>query len=682
MTEPVADDMTIELLSLRDEVERLRRAQCLREQADSQWQAQEERTRGILDSVACGILHISNDGRIQYANSHARRLLNLTQQELSGLTLRDFESRSIWPSGNHCEYDDYPAIKCLRTGEPQPATTIGLRLLDGNVQWAMIAAVAVLDSDSGRPASVIVTFTDINHSRHIEESLRQSEDRYRRLVEQAPDAIVVHRDGTIVFANDAAVQLWGAQSRSDLLGRDLLEFLHPRHRQIVKHRVQQSMAGETVALVDQLHLRFDGRVVHVEVTGLPCIYDGHPSVQAIFRDVTKRKRAERQVRKQREILKKFFDRIPAIVGFFDVEGRVKLVNRQWKRVLGWGKDLSTLELIALGFPDPEKRQEAADFWKTAQPGWKDFRVLVRDGRTLDISWAKIVLTDGTRIVIGKDVTKGKAREEALRRAKSELEQRVEARTLELSRKNLELQVEVAERRRAESQLQEKQRFLERMLSTHERDRQLVAYEIHDSFLQDVIAALMFIDASYDTRHETGEQAIERLERARKLLRKSIDEARRMISGLRPPIIDEQGIVAAIEYLVNEWNSRGLKIHFLHALQVQRLNGIVEAAIFRIVQEALTNVERHSQSHDAQVTLTQPGETIRLAIRDFGVGFDPGDVGEGHFGLQGIQERARLIGAAVSINSRPNEGTEIIVEIPARAARSAPGAAPPLAPVDG
>jgi signal transduction histidine kinase len=214
-----------------------------------------------------------------------------------------------------------------------------------------------------------------------------------------------------------------------------------------------------------------------------------------------------------------------------------------------------------------------------------------------------------------------------------------------------------------SELRKKLQFMEQMLSAYQRDRQLMAYEIHDTFLQDVIAALMFIDAAYDLRRTAGEQDLEGLERARTLLRKSIDEARRMISGLRPPIIDEQGIVARIENLASEMRSRGLQVHFAHAIDRQHFEPIVESTIFRIVHEALTNVERHSKSREAHVSLTQIGETIRLEIRDFGVGFDPEAIAEGHYGLLGIKERARLIGAAASITSARGEGTVMVVEVP-------------------
>jgi signal transduction histidine kinase len=251
----------------------------------------------------------------------------------------------------------------------------------------------------------------------------------------------------------------------------------------------------------------------------------------------------------------------------------------------------------------------------------------------------------------------------LRGNQAKLEARVESRTQELVQKNIELQREIDQRRRTEEQLQEKQRFLERTLNQHERDRQLVAYEIHDTFLQGVIGALMYVDAYYESRAADSAEALSELESARNLLRRSIAEARRMISGLRPPIIDEQGIVAAIEYLVNEMSTAGLAIEFSHSIQFDRLAPLVEAAIFRIVQEGLINVQRHSQSQHATVTIRQLHQQLHLEVRDFGVGFDPAHTGDGHFGLQGIHERARLVGGSSTIRSTPGNGASIVVTIP-------------------
>jgi PAS domain S-box-containing protein len=628
-----------------------------------QQQGEEPLVRGILDAVHGAIFHISEDGNIIYANKHARQMPGLAERNLIGMPLRDFVPHTVYADNQPCSYDDYPAIKCLRTGQPQPPQVIGLRVSDGQTLWVTASAVPFRHPITGRPDGVIATVIDITQRRTAEDQFVQSEERYRRLVEEAPDAIIVHQGGTIVFINDAGVRLWGGTSQSQFIGRRVLEFVHPRNRNSVLQRMGQAMSGATMPLVEHSNVRLDGRVVRVEVKAIPCLYDGSPAVQVIIRDVTQRRRMERKARKQREILKKFFNRIPALVGFFTPDGRLSVINQEWKRILGSEKDLTISILLDRCRLDPAERRDIEEHLERGHLGWRDFRVPVRDGRILDMLWASVRLSDGTRIGIGQDVTPRKQAEEALRRNQAELEARVTARTEELSRKNNELENEIVERWRAEQQLQEKQRFLERLLNTHERDRQLVAYEIHDTFLQGVIGALMFVDAFHEQSAGGRQADASQLEMAQGLLRKSITEARRMISGLRPPIIDEQGIVAAVEYLINEMNATGLEIEFSHSIAFERLAPLVEAAMFRIVQEGLTNFQRHSQSTRAAVSIRQSDEQVCLEIRDWGVGFDPALAGEGHFGLQGVRERARLVGGSVAIDTAIGKGTRLAVTIP-------------------
>jgi PAS domain S-box-containing protein len=416
-------------------------------------------------------------------------------------------------------------------------------------------------------------------------------------------------------------------------------------------------------MMDQLHVRLDGKVIRVEVTGMPCVYNGLPCVQTLVRDVTQRKRAQRQVRRQRELLKKFFDRIPIMVAIYNSQRRMKLVNRAWKKTLGWNPKMSAEELLHACYPDAEERRRAISYIIKPVPGWTDFRIQIRDGRVLDTIWANFRISDGTLICIGQDVTEQRQIENALRQNQVELEQRVQNRTEELSSKNAELELEIGQRCKAETQLREKQGFLESLLRAHERDRQLVAYEIHDTFVQDVIGAIMFIDAFYDTCQATGETKLEHLDMARQSLRKAVGEARRMISGLRPPMIDEQGIVAAIEYLVHDAQSLGLALDFHHNMPAERLAPMLEATIFRIAQEAVKNVERHSQASSARIELVQEGSQVKLTISDKGLGFDPMQIPEGHYGVQGMQERARLVGGTLSIQSSPGLGTQVIAEFP-------------------
>ncbi len=617
---------------------------------------------GILDSFVVGVMQFSVDGRVVYANAYARGMLQAVDKSVGDLVHADIHPRLIWPDGSNIRVEEYPAIVCLRTGKPQGPLTVGFQREHGGTQWATASVVPTFDG-SAQINGAIATFVDITELRRTEQSLRHSDERYRRLVEESPDAIVIHRDGVIQYINDAGVALWGGESLADFVGHSMLDLVHPRYRDSAQQRIQAIEQGATAPLMCQVHLRRDGRRIRVEVTGMPCVYEGKPSIQAIFRNVTERHRAQRRVRRQREILQTFFDHIPLLVAVFAPSGRIKLCNREWRRVIGWGTELTLAELIEHCYPDAEARDRVAQYVAEGKPGWIDSEIMVRDGHKLDILAAIIRLSDGTLIGMAQDITERKKAEIALRQHKSELEDHVKARTAELVGKNTELEMEIAVRRDTEVQLQEKQITLEQLLDTHERYRQLVAYEIHDTFVQDVIGALMYLDLYRDNRASAADLDLSQLEKAQSLLREAVQSARRMISGLRPPIIDEQGVVAAIEYLVSELNTEGMQIWLDHDLRVQRLSPVFEASVFRIVQEALTNVQRHSGTTLADVKLRQVGQRLELEICDFGVGFDPDNVGSGHFGLRGIAERVRLLNGELSINSSPGKGSAILVSVP-------------------
>ncbi|MFH1922675.1 MAG: sensor histidine kinase [Planctomycetota bacterium] len=146
--------------------------------------------------------------------------------------------------------------------------------------------------------------------------------------------------------------------------------------------------------------------------------------------------------------------------------------------------------------------------------------------------------------------------------------------------------------------------------------------------------------------------------------KAIAEARRLVGELRPIMTDEQTLAEAIARLIAEWGRRGeLQVEFKPDIQPVRMNPLLQGNMFRIVQEALTNVKRHSRSKTAKVGLWQRNGTLLLEIEDHGVGFDPNEVPGGCFGLKGIRERARLFDGRASIQSAPGEGTRILVELP-------------------
>ena len=226
--------------------------------------------------------------------------------------------------------------------------------------------------------------------------------------------------------------------------------------------------------------------------------------------------------------------------------------------------------------------------------------------------------------------------------------------------------DVTERKQAEGELLAKQQLLLQLITAHDRERRLVAYEIHDGVAQELSTALMRLE-SVDLHRALSEKDIESCEVSLQLLRRAVQEVRNLIGGLRPPILEEQGITAAIEYLVQETGSGNrVQISFEHNISQSKLSSLVEGNIFRIVQEALTNVRQHSGAEKAKIDLSQHGDRVQLEIRDWGVGFDPATIQENRFGLRGIRDRADALNGQATIDSAPGDGTRVFVDLPTMA----------------
>jgi PAS domain S-box-containing protein len=226
-----------------------------------------------------------------------------------------------------------------------------------------------------------------------------------------------------------------------------------------------------------------------------------------------------------------------------------------------------------------------------------------------------------------------------------------------------------EPRRARQALEAERNFLRHLLQAQDRDRQLTAYDLHDGAVQLITGALLRVEAVLG-RDSLGrgpaDPARDDLNYAARHLRDALDELRRLIGGLRPPVIDEAGVVGALAYLVEQAKSRdGLDVEFTHVGPPDRLPALVETTVFRIVQEALQNIVRHAETDRARVRLETHGEEVCLEIRDWGKGFDLKEKRRRRYGLRGIEERASLLGGHAEFESRPGAGTAIRVSIPLR-----------------
>lgn len=248
----------------------------------------------ILEAVPGGVIKVSNAGAISFANAAAISFLGLSYDDLSKLYVSDFKDSVYYENGGRCPVSEYPVSKCLASGVAQRDITLGVSRPDGEIYWGVFTALPLQD-DEGRVQGAVVTFIDITERYRAEHALRESEDRYRQLVELCPDGILVHTGGLLLFVNQALVEMLGADSADDLIGTPIMDIVHPGYRAAVVRRVKELKDGALEQpWMEQKLLRRDGSEIEIEAASRPFTLQGRHAVQVLVRDIRLRKRSEHE----------------------------------------------------------------------------------------------------------------------------------------------------------------------------------------------------------------------------------------------------------------------------------------------------------------------------------------------------------------------------------------------------
>lgn len=208
----------------------------------------------------------------------------------------------------------------------------------------------------------------------------------------------------------------------------------------------------------------------------------------------------------------------------------------------------------------------------------------------------------------------------------------------------------------------RRQLLEKVITTQEDERRRIARELHDSTSQNLTSLIVGLRIMETNCAKCASQS--KATDLRNVASKTLDEVHDLSMRLRPRVLDDLGLSAALERLVSEWQAR-YKIPVDVAIQLtERLPGDVETAVYRIIQETLTNIARHAQATSASILVERHGDMVRAIVEDDGVGFDTkANHGERHLGLLGMQERAELLNGTVMIESSLEHGTSVFIEIP-------------------
>lgn len=211
----------------------------------------------------------------------------------------------------------------------------------------------------------------------------------------------------------------------------------------------------------------------------------------------------------------------------------------------------------------------------------------------------------------------------------------------------------------------------RLVEAQEAERGRVAVELHDQITQLLCAILVRSQTLANKLLVREGPAKREAVKLREMLGQAAEEVQRISRNLRPSILDELGLAAVLHDTSMEFAERtGVSVDLARVQLTARLSASTELTLYRILQEALRNVEKHARAHHVSVCLKQQGDFVQLAIIDDGIGFDPGHLQtkrneRGGLGLLGVRERATYVGGALEVKSAPRAGTEIVVRIPCR-----------------
>jgi len=353
----------------------------------------------------------------------------------------------------------------------------------------------------------------------------------------------------------------------------------------------------------------------------------------------------------------------------DSLGNIVFWNRAAETLFGYAADEALGKPLTLIMPERCRQAHQEGMKRVVATGKTkiigkvvELAGLRKDGREFPLELSVATWHTGEGVFFGgicRDITERKRAEEALRKAHDQLEKRVEERTVELLRANEQLQQEIQERRLLSSQL----------LTTQETERRRISRELHDELGQSL--TVMKLRLSYIQKELAINQVVirEECEKTLQYLNQVIENVRRLSLDLSPSILEDLGLTAALRWLINNFiKNNDIQVTF-DVLEIDNLfSRDAQISIYRILQEALTNIGKHAQAKNIRVVIKKYEDRGFFRVEDDGQGFDPmkaatKDATERGWGLETMKERARMLGGSLDLWTQEGEGTKISFHIP-------------------
>jgi len=589
--------------------------------------------RRLIESSPDGML-IIRDGRIAYANPAVVRIVGATSpDQIVGKTT--FELLDV---RSHALLRERRAQ--LLAGETVPPAEEKIVRLDGAVVDVEVNSALIKD-ESGDAIQVIVR--DVTDRKRKEAILRESEERLTLAFAGAQEGVWDWNLETdaVVYSPRWKQMLGYSEEEIEPHISAWERLVHPDDRVIADRAYENVVRGDRTYEAEFRLRHKNGDYIHVLSRALPIRRDPDGPVVRIVGthlDVTDRRRTEMALRESEERLTLAFEGAQEGVWDWNLETGAVVYSRRWKQMLGYAEDeiephVSAWERLLHpdDVPDARRLHEGVARGERKYEG--EFRLRHKEGHYIH------VLSRGF----------------PLRRDPDGPVVRIVGTHFDLT-----------ERKRADAE-RSRTELLTRLVFAQEDERRRIAREMHDQFGEQLTALEHRIAALKRACGDRSDlrELIEAVEGVARRLDRDVGQ---LVWELRPTALDDLGLRAALANYVQDWSGRvgiSARLHTAGLLD-DRLDSETETTLYRIAQEALTNVARHARAANVEVIFERRNDSVMLIVEDDGVGFEAGEpAAAGHgFGLVGMRERASLVGATLEIESAAGKGTTVILRMPA------------------
>ena len=494
--------------------------------------------------------------------------------------------------------------------------------------------------------AMILLYLQVRHRQTANRAVHRLEARVSDVVESAMDPIITVDDNQCVVAFNAAAEKVFRWPRGAVVGQPLDKLIPERFRQGHHAHIERfgeagvttrRMGGQTVLMA----LRANGEEFPIEASISHHTEDNRKLFTVILRDITERVRAEESLMRSEARLRGILDSAMDAIITIDANQHVALFNVAAEAMFGCPREQAIGAPLAWFIPERMREGHADHVRRFGESGTASRRMgalrivtgLRRNGEEFPIDASISQVTEhGMKFytVILRDVTARMQAEVALRRSKEELQE-------------LGAAADVA----------------------REQEKNRIARELHDELGQALTMLQMDIAWCKQKLPAGEDDFARRLDKMAGLLTGTVAATRRIAADLRPLLLDDLGLLPAVESLVENFIQRtGVTCELAVSNPGMQLPGAHSTAVFRVVQEALTNVAKHAEAQHVEVAIEQGPTEVTVSIRDNGRGFSPQEPRKaGSFGLVGVRERAYLIGGDATITSAHGKGTSIELRLP-------------------